>query len=64
MMDKRKQILRNWMVATTRVMKGYSGIKPPVTVNEISFLWEKMFGIKMTDRWVVRALYGKEKKGE
>jgi len=52
--EELKVILKDWMSATTQIAKVDTGW----TSSQISQWWQGKFGIKMTDRWVNRVLYG------
>jgi hypothetical protein len=49
-----KVLLKDWMVATTQIIKTDTGWKS----SNISIWWQSKLGINMKDKWVNRALYG------
>jgi hypothetical protein len=51
-----KSNLRDWMTATSQLMK-VSNSK--ISSGDISFIWRTKFGIRMNEKWVEKALYGK-----
>ena len=53
----RKQILRDWMTATTQIMKVDDHTQTNADIVE---KWRAM-GIKMNEAWVRKALYGGKK---
>lgn len=55
MKEEIKSKLRDWMTATTQLMK-VSNSK--ISSSDISFMWRNKFGIRMNDKWVEKALYG------
>jgi hypothetical protein len=52
--------LRDWMTASSQLLKVAAPDK--IGVSDISFMFRAQYGIKMTDKWVERALYGIKKK--
>ena len=56
--DEIKSNLRDWMTSTCQLTKAKFN---NVTVSDITFMWRSQFGIKMTDAWVKKALYGKKR---
>jgi len=48
--------LRDWMTATNQLMKARD---PKATLSDISFAWRSHVGVKMTDAWAKKSLYGK-----
>lgn len=55
----KKQVLRDWMIATTQLMK----VKDHAQTNaDIVEKWRSI-GIKMNEAWVKRALYGGNNEG-
>jgi hypothetical protein len=57
--EERKSKLRDWMTATIQLDK-VSDSK--CTSADISYAWRRVFGIKMNEKWVEKALYGKKKE--
>lgn len=55
---ERKTMLKDWMTATTQLEKAGDHTKTPA---DISFSWRIVYGIKMTEDWVKKALYGRSK---
>jgi hypothetical protein len=61
MREEIKSNLKDWMTATSQLEKAKNH---NMTSSDISYLWRKIFGIKMTDKWIEKALYGnKSNKG-
>ncbi|OGM10449.1 hypothetical protein A2Z67_04025 [Candidatus Woesebacteria bacterium RBG_13_36_22] len=53
-----KSKLRDWMTSTNQLTKARD---PGFTLSDISFAWRIQFGVKMTDKWVEKSLYGRVK---
>jgi hypothetical protein len=49
--------LRDWMTATCQTLK----VADPkrVSSSDIAYLFRSTFGIRMNDKWVDKALYGR-----
>lgn len=57
--SSKKMLLRDWMTATTQVLKVRNPHKTP---EDLAVSWnEKFEGLKMTGRWINKALYGSQK---
>ena len=57
--DEIKASLKDWMTATTQLHKAKN---PQRSISDITYLWRLSAGIKMTDKWVEKALYGNKKE--
>lgn len=53
--EERKALLRDWLTATTQLIKVEY---PNLNAYAISQIWRRGLAIKMTPKWVDRALYG------
>jgi hypothetical protein len=51
-----KSKLRDWMTATIQLDKVANTKR---TSADISYAWRRVFGIRMNEKWVEKALYGK-----
>lgn len=51
-----KVLLRDWMTSTTQLIKVHN---QHWRVDDISAWWRSNFGLRMSDKWVEKALYGK-----
>ncbi len=57
--EETKALLRDWMTSTCQLEKAMTRH----SISDITFSWRKSFpDIKMTDKWVEKALYGRKKK--
>lgn len=52
-----KASLRDWMTATSQLMK--VGAPDKIDVDDITFWWKVTFGIRMRYKWAEKALYGR-----
>ncbi len=57
--EERKANLRDWMTATSPLMK--VGAPDKIDADDITFWWKATFGMRMKSKWVEKALYGKRK---
>jgi transposase len=56
--EERKANLRDWMTAQTQLTKAKNHT---LTMGDLSYLWRHEFGIRMSEKWVRKALNVKEK---
>jgi hypothetical protein len=56
-----KSSLRDWMTATCQMVKVSRQNSDKLSTSDISYLFRKTFGIRMNDKWVEKALYGKKR---
>lgn len=59
--EERKSKLRDWMTATTQLVK-INAQDQKVSVSDITYWWRGKIGVKMTDEWIKKALYGNKGK--
>lgn len=58
--DERKTALRDWMTSTTQLLKVNHTTSSRPSTSDITYWWRAKIGVRMTDKWVEKALYGKK----